>query len=50
MQPKREPEQPQRELFQSKRGFLGRGRDEPCGPPPAQIRTGGITAYGSCQR
>jgi hypothetical protein len=28
----------------------GRGRDEPCGSPPAQIRTGGITAYGSYQR
>ena len=25
----------------------GRGRDGPYGPPPAQIRTGGITAYGS---
>ena len=25
----------------------GRGRDRPCGRPPAQIRTCGITAYGS---
>jgi len=25
----------------------GRGRDGPCGPPPARIRTGGITASGS---
>src|SRR5262249_36154521 len=25
----------------------GRGRDGGCPPPPAQIRTGGITAYGS---
>ena len=25
----------------------GRGRDYPCGRPPAQIRTGRITAYGS---
>ncbi len=24
-----------------------RGRDGPCGPPPAQIRTCGTTAYGS---
>jgi hypothetical protein len=29
---------------------IGRGRDGPCGPPPAQIRTGGSTAYGSCLR
>lgn len=27
--------------------ILGRGRDGPCGPPPAQIRTCGVTAYGS---
>jgi hypothetical protein len=26
---------------------LGRGRDRPCGRPPAQIRTCSITAYGS---
>ena len=26
----------------------GRGRDEDCAPPPAQIRTCGTTAYGSC--
>ena len=26
----------------------GRGRDEDCSPPPAQIRTCGTTAYGSC--
>ena len=26
---------------------LNRGRDGPFGPPPAQIRTGGFTAYGS---
>ena len=25
----------------------GRGRDRPCGRPPAQIRTCSITAYGS---
>ncbi len=29
-------------------GIKCRGRDGPFGPPPAQIRTGGITAYGSC--
>jgi DNA-binding NarL/FixJ family response regulator len=28
----------------------GRGRDGHYWPPPAQIRTGGITAYGSCLR
>jgi MFS family permease len=28
-------------------GATGRGRDEHHCPPPAQIRTGGITAYGS---
>ena len=27
-----------------------RGRDGPFGPPPAQIRTSGITASGSCLR
>ena len=27
---------------------FGRGRDEDCSPPPAQIRTCGTTAYGSC--
>ncbi|MFZ1933550.1 MAG: hypothetical protein WCB27_08235 [Thermoguttaceae bacterium] len=27
--------------------WLGCGRDRPCGRPPAQIRTCGITAYGS---
>jgi hypothetical protein len=27
---------------------LGRGRDEDFSPPPAQIRTCGTTAYGSC--
>lgn len=26
----------------------GRGRDGGCPPPPAQIRTSGTTAYGSC--
>ena len=26
----------------------GRGRDGDCSPPPAQIRTCGTTAYGSC--
>ena len=26
----------------------GRGRDEDYSPPPAQIRTCGTTAYGSC--
>ena len=26
----------------------GYGRDDPFGPPPAQIRTSGITASGSC--
>jgi hypothetical protein len=28
----------------------GRGRERPCGRPPAQIRTCGITAYGSYLR
>ncbi len=28
--------------------FAGRGRDEDYSPPPAQIRTCGTTAYGSC--
>jgi hypothetical protein len=28
-------------------GRGGRGRERPCGRPPAQIRTCGITAYGS---
>ena len=28
-------------------GNFGRGRDEDCSPPPAQIRTGPIKAYGS---
>ncbi|MGA2329078.1 MAG: hypothetical protein ABSH05_22665 [Bryobacteraceae bacterium] len=28
--------------------MFGRGRDGPCGPPPARIRTSGVTAYGSC--
>jgi transposase len=27
---------------------IGRGRDGGCSPPPAQIRTCRITAYGSC--
>lgn len=27
--------------------MIGRGREGPCGPPPAQIRTCSITAYGS---
>jgi len=27
--------------------WRGRGRDDHRWPPPAQIRTGGITAYGS---
>jgi hypothetical protein len=27
---------------------FGRGRDGDCSPPPAQIRTCGTTAYGSC--
>ena len=27
--------------------YYGCGRDWPCGRPPAQIRTCGITAYGS---
>jgi hypothetical protein len=26
----------------------GRGRNRPCGRPPAQIRTGAASAYGSC--
>src|ERR1035437_9458198 len=29
---------------------LGRGRDADCSAPPAQIRTCGITASGSCLR
>ena len=29
-------------------GMNGRGRDGDCSPPPAQIRTCGTTAYGSC--
>ena len=28
--------------------YIGRGRDGDCFPPPAQIRTCGTTAYGSC--
>jgi putative transposase len=28
--------------------YFGRGRDGDCSPPPAQIRTSGTTAYGSC--
>ena len=28
--------------------YAGRGRDEDCSSPPAQIRTCGTTAYGSC--
>lgn len=28
--------------------MTGRGRDGDCSPPPAQIRTCGVTAYGSC--
>jgi transposase len=28
--------------------LVGRGRDGDCSPPPAQIRTCGTTAYGSC--
>lgn len=31
-------------------GRYGRGRDAGCPAPPAQIRTSGITAYGSCLR
>ena len=31
-------------------GGLGRGRDAGCPAPPAQIRTCGTTAYGSCLR
>jgi hypothetical protein len=27
---------------------VGRGRDRPCGRPPAQIPASGITALGSC--
>ncbi len=30
--------------------MMGRGRDAGCPAPPAQIRTRGITAYGSCLR
>jgi hypothetical protein len=33
-----------------KRLLRGRGRDAGCPAPPAQIRTRGITAYGSCLR
>ena len=33
--------------FEKQLHFLGCGRDEHRCPPPAQIRTGGITAYGS---
>src|SRR5262249_2932704 len=29
------------------RPTVSRGRDRPCERPPAQIRTGGITSYGS---
>ena len=32
------------------RRLSGRGRDGYCWPPPAQIRTSGVTAYGSCLR
>jgi putative transposase len=28
---------------------IDRGRDGDCAPPPAQIRTCGTTAYGSCR-
>jgi len=31
-----------------RRGIFGRGRDGSYLPPPAQIRTCGTTAYGSC--
>jgi len=31
------------------RNRSSRGRDRPCGRPPAQIRTCGLTAYGSCR-
>jgi len=37
---------PLRPLSQKRRTF-SRGRDEHCWSPPAQIRTSGITAYGS---
>ena len=30
------------------RAYPSRGRDGPYGPPPAQIRTCGTTASGSC--
>ena len=30
--------------------YRGRGRDDGYPPPPAQIRTCGTTAYGSCRR
>ena|SRR3989442_1517083 len=30
--------------------YFGCGRDDGCPPPPARIRTGGVTAYGSCLR
>jgi len=32
------------------RPVLGRGRDTNCSVPPAQIRTCGFPAYGSCLR
>jgi hypothetical protein len=38
----------QRRLKESQ--FYGRGRDGDYSPPPAQIRTSGITACGSCQK
>jgi hypothetical protein len=31
-------------------GWIGRGRDTAYAVPPAQIRTGGFPAYGSCLR
>jgi hypothetical protein len=47
-QERREPMGPLRVHPQNPRYFTdGRGRERPCGRPPAQIRTCGITAYGS---
>lgn len=37
-------------IWNEKRAKKGRGRDGHCWPPPAQIRTCRVTAYGSCLR
>jgi hypothetical protein len=34
--------------WEATHGTISRGRDRPCGRPPAQIPASGITALGSC--